>query len=109
MPLERAIRACEIAGTGAKGVARALEWRPDVVLCDLGLPELNGFGVARALRADPRLSETLLVAVSGYCHEADQQLSRDAGFDFHLPKPVDPVDLQRLIVNTRSGRGAQAR
>jgi CheY-like chemotaxis protein len=58
---------------------------------------MSGFEVARALRADPATAAALLVAVSGYGHEDDRQRSREAGFQRHLVKPVDPADILRLL------------
>jgi CheY-like chemotaxis protein len=88
----------EVAHTGSAGVAAAARVRPDVVLCDVGLPgELDGHGVARALRADPEQAGATLIALSGYGQEEDQRKARQAGFDRHLTKPVDPQALVRLL------------
>jgi CheY-like chemotaxis protein len=79
-------------------VTAAREFRPAVVLCDLGLPGgMNGYDVARAVRADPQLAGVRLAAVSGYGQPEDQARARAAGFDHHLTKPVDPADLLRLL------------
>jgi two-component system CheB/CheR fusion protein len=87
-----------VATTGPAGVRAALDWRPDVVLCDIGLPGLDGYGVARELRRNPATAGLLLVAVTGYGREEDRLRSREAGFDHHLTKPVDPAELQPLLV-----------
>ncbi len=87
----------ELAMSGPEGVSRALEFRPQVVLCDLGLPEMDGYEVAAALRQHDTLRDTVLIAVSGYGQEEDRQRSRAAGFDHHLTKPVDPPVLQALL------------
>jgi two-component system, chemotaxis family, CheB/CheR fusion protein len=76
------------AADGAAGLALARSFDPDVVLCDLGLPKMNGFEVARAIRADPALCHCRLVAISGYARPEDIARSRSAGFDSHLAKPV---------------------
>jgi CheY-like chemotaxis protein len=86
-----------VAYTGTEGVALARRFRPDVVLCDLGLPGLTGFEVARVLRQDPATTTVRLIAVSGYGREEDQRLAREAGFDDTLVKPVDPAELQRIL------------
>jgi signal transduction histidine kinase len=86
-----------LAESGGEGVEAARRARPDVVLCDLGLPGMDGFAVARALRSDPRTAGARLIAVSGYGHDEDLQRGREAGFDEHVLKPVDPADLQRLV------------
>jgi PAS domain S-box-containing protein len=87
-----------VAYTGPQGVQAAQGWRPDIVLCDLGLPGLDGYGVARELRLNPTTAQVRLLAVSGYGAEEDRVRSRQAGFDAHLVKPADPAELQRLLV-----------
>jgi CheY-like chemotaxis protein len=82
-----------VARTGPEGVKRASEWGPDVVLCDIGLPGLDGWGVARALRRDPATARARLIAVTGYGAEDDRRRSAEAGFEAHLTKPVPPEDL----------------
>jgi CheY-like chemotaxis protein/two-component sensor histidine kinase len=86
-----------VAHTGPQGVAAAKEWRPDVVLCDIGLPGLDGYGVARALRLNPATARARLLALTGYGQEEDRRRSREAGFDHHLVKPADPEELQGLL------------
>ena len=71
--------------------------RPDVLMTDVGLPGMDGFSVARAVRSDPRLSDTRMIAVTGYGSEEDRRRSREAGFDEHLTKPVDPLRLLQLL------------
>jgi CheY-like chemotaxis protein len=84
-----------VAHTGPEGVQEALRWHPQVVVSDIGLPGLNGFEVAAALR---RHGETArLVALSGYGTEEDRSRSRQAGFDFHLCKPADPAELLSIL------------
>jgi PAS domain S-box-containing protein len=87
-----------VAYTGPEGVQQARTFRPDVVLCDIGLPGLDGYAVANELRRDPVTARAHLIAVTGYGQEEDRQRSRQAGFDHHLTKPVDPKDLQPLLV-----------
>jgi CheY-like chemotaxis protein len=86
-----------VAHTGPEGLRAARAWCPDVVLCDIGLPGLDGWGVARALRADPVTAEVHLIAVTGYGEDDDRQRSHECGFDLHLVKPVDPADLAGLL------------
>jgi PAS domain S-box-containing protein len=96
----------EVVHDGASAVAKAGEARPDVVLLDIGLPGMDGYQVAGALRALPHLQGALLVALTGYGQEADRKRSAAAGFDHHLVKPVDLEELKRLIATARSiGRG----
>jgi CheY-like chemotaxis protein len=86
-----------LAVTGPDGVELARRFRPDVVLCDIGLPGMDGFAVGRALRQDPATARSRLIVLSGYGQEEDRRKSREAGFDLHLTKPVDPLDLLRLL------------
>lgn len=79
--------------------------RPDAVLLDIGLPGLDGYEVARRVRAMPGAAAVLLVAVSGYGGEDDRERSRDAGFDHHLVKPVDLAALERLLVRADGAAG----
>jgi CheY-like chemotaxis protein len=88
--------------TGRAGAELARLWRPDVLICDLGLPEMDGYEVAAALRRDPVMADTWLIAVSGYGSPEHRTRSRAAGFDLHLTKPVNPVDLQRLLDEGRA-------
>lgn len=89
-----------VADSGVRAVEIAPGFRPEIVLCDLGLPGLNGFEVAEALRRDPATAGARLIALSGYGQEAIQQRCRKAGFDSHLTKPVDFVELERLLSPT---------
>ncbi len=74
---------------GSAVLETALDYRPNVVLLDIGLPGLNGFEVAKRLRQQPALRNAVLVALTGYGRESDRQRSREAGFDHHLVKPGD--------------------
>jgi two-component system, sensor histidine kinase len=82
---------------GSSAVSAAMAFRPDVVVLDLGLPVMSGFDVARALRRDPGLAHVRLVALTGLGQADDRNQTRDAGFDHHLTKPADPLELQRLL------------
>jgi CheY-like chemotaxis protein len=86
-----------VAYTGPAGVATAKAWRPDVVVCDLGLPELDGYGVVRELRRNPDTSKARMIAVTGYGSDEDRLKTREAGFDAHLTKPADPAALEQLL------------
>jgi signal transduction histidine kinase len=77
------------AHDGATALEAALDFRPNVVLLDIGLPGLNGFEVAKQLRQQPALQNAVLVALTGYGQESDRQHSQQAGFDYHLVKPGD--------------------
>jgi CheY-like chemotaxis protein len=86
-----------VAYTGPEGIARATAWTPDVVLSDIGLPGLDGYALAAALRQNPATARARLVALSGYTSEEDLRRSREAGFEQHLGKPADPERLLRLL------------
>jgi two-component system CheB/CheR fusion protein len=94
----------ELARTGAEGIEMAHRLRPQVVLCDIGLPGLDGYGVARALREDPDTAAIRLIALTGYGRESDRQRSEEAGFEVHLVKPVDPAELKSLLARWAAER-----
>jgi PAS domain S-box-containing protein len=97
-----------VARSGAEGLERARTSRPDVVLCDIGLPGMNGYDVAQAFRADSALRSTYLVALSGYAQADDVDRARAAGFDQHLAKPPRIERLKRLLAagNSHSAHSA---
>jgi CheY-like chemotaxis protein len=87
---------------GPSAIDAAQKHRPDIVLLDLGLPGMDGYQVARRLRALAGLGEMLLVAMTGYGQEDDRRRCLEAGFDHHVVKPADPVVLQNLFLGNRS-------
>jgi CheY-like chemotaxis protein len=86
-----------VAGSGPEGVRVAAEWRPRVVLCDIGLPGFDGWEVARRIRADPGTAGARLYALTAYDTREDRIRSREAGFEQHLAKPADFEDILRLV------------
>jgi CheY-like chemotaxis protein len=89
-----------IAGDGLDGLERVRRFRPDVVLCDIGLPgRLDGYAVARELRADPAFAALRLIALTGYGQAEDQRHAHEAGFDLHLTKPIDPAKLFAILAH----------
>jgi two-component system CheB/CheR fusion protein len=91
----------DVAFDGSAGVEKARSFRPEVVLCDIGLPGLlDGYGVARAFRADPELRSAFLIALTGYGQEEDRRRALEAGFDTHLTKPADLDALRLLLYNS---------
>jgi CheY-like chemotaxis protein len=94
-----------VAHAGQAALKVADEFRPDVILLDIGMPGMNGYEVARQLRAQQAFAETLLVAVTGYGRASDVKQTQSAGFDHHLVKPIDYDKLQALLT-ARSSRAA---
>ena len=86
-----------VVHTGPAALELAHAFDPEVVLLDIGLPHMDGYEVARRFREEPRLANTLLVAVTGYGQDGDRQRSEAAGFDHHLVKPVDYATLMDLF------------
>ena len=86
-----------VAYAGPAALELAPRFRPDVVLCDIGLPGIDGFEVARALRQDPATRDAFLVAHTGYGQDEDRRRTREAGFDQHLRKPVGLDELRRIL------------
>jgi CheY-like chemotaxis protein len=73
--------------------------KQEVVFMDIGLPQMNGYEVARRLRQDPEQGHLLLVAITGYAEDEARRRSREAGFDYHLVKPVDPEAILALLAS----------
>ncbi|HEX6942347.1 MAG TPA: PAS domain S-box protein [Gemmatimonadaceae bacterium] len=96
-----------IAHDGRQALALANELRPEVILLDIGLPGMSGYEVCRAIREEPWGRNIVLVAVTGWGQEDDRSRSREAGFDAHIVKPVDPDVLAKIIAPVTS-RGAVA-
>jgi signal transduction histidine kinase len=88
-----------VAHTGVEGLEVAHTFKPQIVLCDIGLPAMDGYQVANAIRRDPdpEVSSCYMIALSGYGRDADQARSRESGFDLHLTKPVDYQHLCRVF------------
>jgi PAS domain S-box-containing protein len=86
-----------VAHDGAEALEMAATYRPDIVLLDIGMPRMNGFDAARALRREPWGRDMTLIALTGWGQEHDRRSSQEAGFDHHLVKPVEPGSLLRLL------------
>jgi len=87
----------ESAHNGTDGIAKARELQPDVIICDIGLPGISGYEVAKLIRKDADLQDTFLIALSGYAQPEDIEKSKEAGFDRHLAKPVSLETLQMFL------------
>jgi two-component system CheB/CheR fusion protein len=86
-----------MAHDGASALELAASFKPHVVVLDIGLPDLDGYHVARRLRERPETRTSKLVALTGYGQDEDRQRAAEAGFDHHLVKPVDPDRLRQLL------------
>jgi len=97
MLVEEAGHLVRMAYTGPTALAAALDYRPDVMLLDIGLPELDGLEVAKRIRQEPLLRDIVLVAVTGYRQAADRQRMLEAGFDHYLVKPADFEKVRQIL------------
>lgn len=88
------VRMCQ---TGGEGLDVARTFNPDIILCDIGLPQMDGYQVASAVRANHALRHVYLVALTGYGREEDREQAQRAGFNAHLTKPLDPDYLRRAV------------
>jgi CheY-like chemotaxis protein len=95
-----------VAYDGRSACVAAKAFTPHIVLLDIGLPGLDGYEVARRLRAEPSLDGVCLVALTGYGSEADRRKGEEAGFHAHLTKPVDPAVLETLLADVGHGSDA---
>jgi len=86
-----------MAHTGPTALEAALDYRPNVVLLDISLPEMDGYEVAKRIRQQPVLHNVVLVAMTGYGRDADRQRSQEVGFNAHLVKPVDFDKVQEIL------------
>ena len=83
---------------GERSLEIAGAFRPHVMLLDIGMPKLNGYEVAQEMRRrEPEVGKPILVAITGWGQEQDRTRAREAGFDVHLTKPLDPMELEELL------------
>jgi signal transduction histidine kinase/CheY-like chemotaxis protein len=108
--LELSGHAVDVAYSGTAGLEAARRLQPDVILCDVGLPGMDGYSIARELRGDSKFARTHLIAITGYGQEKDRALASEAGFERHLIKPVPPEEMSRLLSDyqTRPRTGGEA-
>lgn len=92
------------AYTGPAGLDSVHSFRPDVILCDIGLPGMDGYQIARSVRETYGTEPIHLIALTGYGRDEDQARSREAGFDLHMTKPIDFTSLRRAIAGIREQR-----
>ena len=86
-----------VAHDGRTALVIAAAHQPQFVLLDIGLPDLDGYEVARNLRGDPRHRDVVIIGISGYGEEDHRDRAQAAGFDHHLVKPIEPATLLRLL------------
>jgi CheY-like chemotaxis protein len=98
MLLEIAGHEVRLADSGMSAIETAKDFEPHVVILDIGMPDIDGYEVARRIRRETWGASMLLIAVTGWGHAEDKRRALDAGFDHHMTKPVDPDALERLIV-----------
>jgi PAS domain S-box-containing protein len=98
----------EVAHHGRMALSMFRASRPDVVVLDIGLPELSGYEVARLLRQEPGGEQVCLIALTGYGQESDRTRAREAGFDAHLVKPAAIEQVRDVLVHVSAGRGVGA-
>ena len=88
---------CGEASDGREAVEKALQLKPDVVIVDIGMPNLDGYEVAKTIRATPWGRNILLVAVTGWGKEEDRRRAFEMGFDHHLTKPACAEDIEGIL------------
>jgi two-component system CheB/CheR fusion protein len=103
MLLEMMGHEVKMANDGPEAIEVASRERPGVVLLDIGMPGMNGYDVARKLREQPETQGAVLVAMTGWGQEEDMKRSKEAGFDHHLVKPVEPSVLSKLLDRIAAG------
>jgi len=104
--LEMSGHEVRVAHLGHAALSLARTFRPDVALLDIGMPDLSGHDVARALRLEPWASNLQLIALTGWGQDDDRRRAFEAGFDHHCTKPIDPDQLARLIANRAAAKKA---
>jgi signal transduction histidine kinase/ActR/RegA family two-component response regulator len=90
-----------IVHDGVQAVIEAAEFRPDIILLDIGMPRLNGYDAAQRIRAQAWGNDMILVALTGWGQDEDKRLAADAGFNQHFTKPVNLADITNLVANLR--------
>jgi CheY-like chemotaxis protein len=103
MLLEVFGHSARVAPDGAQALEQACADPPGLMLVDIGLPGIDGYEVARRVRATPELRDVALIALTGFGRDQDRHLALAAGFDHHLTKPVDPEALRKVLARVASG------
>ena len=98
----------EVVYDGLEAVSAARRMQPEVMVLDIGMPGMNGYDVAQAVRREPWSADTAIIALTGWGQDTDRQRSKDAGIDLHLVKPVEFDRLEAAVLQQRQGRAAGA-
>ncbi|MEO6463568.1 MAG: response regulator, partial [Candidatus Eisenbacteria bacterium] len=93
---------------GERAAELAEQTRPEVVLLDIGMPHLNGYDACRRMRGEAWGARLHIIAMTGWGQEEDRRRTGDAGFDFHVVKPVDPAELMKLLASLPADRSRPA-
>jgi PAS domain S-box-containing protein len=93
-----------VAYDGQSAISAAKAFRPEIVLLDIGMPQMSGYEVARALRADPSAAKSALVAVTGWGQEADKECAKEAGFTYHFVKPISEEALRMILTEVAAAQ-----
>ena len=91
-----------LASDGSEAIEVAAEFLPDVILMDIGMPKMNGYEAARYIRQQPWGKDITLIALTGWGQEEDRSRTQEAGFDHHLVKPADPMELRRFLTQQKT-------
>jgi CheY-like chemotaxis protein len=94
----------QVAHGGADAIRAAMDFRPDAILLDIGMPGMDGYEVARQIRQRPELAGVVIAALTGWGQEEDRRRTKAAGFDYHLVKPLDPRVLDDLLAKLALGK-----
>jgi CheY-like chemotaxis protein len=86
------------ANSGIEGIKKAQEDRPNAIFCDIGLPDMNGYEVAKQIRSEELLNDVFLIALTGYAGQNDIERAKESGFSLYLSKPID-IDVIRKVLN----------
>jgi CheY-like chemotaxis protein len=93
------------AHNGLEAIKQAADFRPDIILLDLGMPGINGYDTARQIRAQPWGKDVHLVALTGWGQDEDRRRSEEAGFDAHIVKPINAATLEKLLASSKAAIG----
>ena len=113
MLLKLAGQDVRVAYDGPTALRQAIDFRPELILLDIGMPVMDGYEVCRRLRRQSGLDQATVVALTGWGQDEDRRRSHEAGFDHHMVKPVEPGALERLLEELEvapraSGQGTEA-